>query len=372
MAEPIVSVVIPTYNRAYCIERTIESVLAQTHQSLDIVVVDDGSSDGTRDLFESAHFDDRVTYVYQENQGVSAARNRGLRLVRGDYIAFLDSDDIWKRWKLEVQLACLEALPLAGMVWTNMEAVDPSGHVIEANHLRTMYSTYDRFSNDELFEASYPLQEIVPGLAQVVGVSKLYFGDIFSPMAIGNLVHTSTILVRRERLEKVGEFNTDLRFAGEDYDFHLRTCREGPVALIDVSAIEYQTGRDDQLTRPSHAIHMAENYLRTITMVVEKDRDRISLPRVMLDGAFSEAHAWIGQCRLEMGETQIARRHFRESLRIKPRQLRTSWLLLLTCLPSWFQRHLRQFYRWVMSAHSHRRGGKRSSSVVRASVNEQH
>lgn len=349
MAEPIVSVVIPTYNRAYCIERTIESVLAQTHQSLDIVVVDDGSSDGTRDLFESAHFDDRVTYVYQENQGVSAARNRGLRLVRGDYIAFLDSDDIWKRWKLEVQLACLEALPLAGMVWTNMEAVDPDGRVVDARHLRTMYSTYDRFTDDELFEASYPLKEIVPQMATVVGEGTLYFGDIFSPMAIGNLVHTSTVLLRRERLEKVGGFNTDLRIAGEDYEFHLRTCREGPVALVDIAAIEYQIGREDQLTRPSYVIHLAENYLRTITTVVEKDRARISLPSAMLDSALAEAYAWIGQCRLDMGETGEARRRFFQSLRINPWQMRTSQLLLLTCLPGWLQQSVMGVYRRVVS-----------------------
>ena len=357
MAESLVSVVIPTYNRAYCIERAIDSVLAQTHQALDIVVIDDGSSDGTRDLFENTRLDDRIRYVYQENQGVSAARNHGLSMVRGNYVAFLDSDDIWKPWKLELQLACLESLPRAGMVWTNMEAIDPSGRVIEPNHLRTMYSTYDLFSNDELFEASYPLEEIVPGLARVVGDGALYFGDLFSPMAIGNLVHTSTTLLRRERLKKVGGFNTELRVAGEDYEFHLRTCREGPVALIDVATIEYQTGRADQLTRPSHAIYLAENYLRTITATFENDRDRIALPSAMIDKAFSQAHAWIGQSLLDMGETRKARRHISQSLRISPRQMRSSGLLLLTFLPRWLQRRLRQAYRGVMFACRRARSG---------------
>jgi len=237
-----------------------------------------------------------------------------------------------------------------------MEAVDPNGRVVEPNYLRTMYSTYDLFSNDELFEAAYPVAEIVPGLAHVLGDGALYFGDIFSPMAMGNLVHTSTVLLRRERLEQVGGFNTDLRVAGEDYEFHLRTCRQGPVALIDVAAIEYQIGREDQLTMPANSIHLAENYLRTITTVFEQDRDRTTLPSAMLDGARAQAHAWIGTCRLDMENPGDARRHFLQSLRFDPRQGRISLLLLLACLPKDLWQGLRRTYRQVVSADNNEPG----------------
>src|SRR4051812_13032545 len=92
----LVSVVIPTYNRAYILGRALDSLLAQTYRNLDIIVVDDGSTDGTRDLIaEKYSHDSRIRYVYQDNQGVSAARNSGLRLMRGDYVALLDSDDVW-------------------------------------------------------------------------------------------------------------------------------------------------------------------------------------------------------------------------------------------------------------------------------------
>src|SRR5262249_18289202 len=82
--------------------------------------------DGTRELIAERYRDEpRVRYIHQSNAGVSAARNHGLRLARGQYIALLDSDDIWLPWKVEAQLACLDALPTAGMIWTDMDAIGP-------------------------------------------------------------------------------------------------------------------------------------------------------------------------------------------------------------------------------------------------------
>jgi hypothetical protein len=83
-------------------------------------------------------------------------------------------------------------------------------------------------------------------------------------MVVGNLIHTSTILLRRERAEKVGLFDDTLKYSGEDFNFHLRTCRSGPVAFADVASIEYRVGAADQLTRPEYNIHIAKNFLKTI------------------------------------------------------------------------------------------------------------
>src|SRR5687768_1729437 len=130
MVSGLVSVVIPTYNRAYCVRRAIDSALAQTYPHLEVIVVDDGSTDGTAELMRTAYgHDGRVRYHRQANGGVSAARNRGIALARGEYVALLDSDDRWKPWKLQAQVACLEHAPDVGMVWTDMEAVDPDGKV---------------------------------------------------------------------------------------------------------------------------------------------------------------------------------------------------------------------------------------------------
>ena len=103
MNKPLVTVIIPTYNRAKTIERSINSVLSQSYSNLELIVVDDGSSDNTKSVVENID-DSRVRYIWQNNSGACAARNNGINNARGEYIAFNDSDDTWKPNKLEKQL----------------------------------------------------------------------------------------------------------------------------------------------------------------------------------------------------------------------------------------------------------------------------
>lgn len=102
-----VSVIIPTFNRARTIEKSVKSVLCQTYSNLEVIIVDDGSTDNTRELIESLN-DSRIKYIYQENAGACAARNRGVCNATGEYIAFHDSDDVWHKDKIEKQLECFE------------------------------------------------------------------------------------------------------------------------------------------------------------------------------------------------------------------------------------------------------------------------
>src|SRR5215470_7379907 len=104
---PKVSVVIPTYNRAAKVQKGIRSALAQTFSDLEVIVVDDGSADDTGKVLAEA-FGDRIRYCYQSNQGASAARNKGITEARGEWIAFLDSDDEWEHDKLEWQFQALQ------------------------------------------------------------------------------------------------------------------------------------------------------------------------------------------------------------------------------------------------------------------------
>ena len=104
-----VSVIIPTYNRAQVVGEAIDSVLSQTYNDLELIVVDDGSQDETRSVVSS--YNSQVTYLHQEHQGVSAARNRGIELARGKYLSFLDSDDLWLKEKLYLQMEGMKSDP---------------------------------------------------------------------------------------------------------------------------------------------------------------------------------------------------------------------------------------------------------------------
>lgn len=332
MASPLVSVIIPTYNRADCLAQTLSSVFAQTHREIEVLVVDDGSTDGTRAQLERCYGGDpRLRYLYQANRGVSAARNHGMREARGAYIALLDSDDTWMPWKLEAQLGCMAAFPEAGMIWTDMQAVDAADRVIDPLYLRGMYDAYRWFTDEQLFSVARPVADVLNPVPEPLAEAFVRYGDIFSPMLMGNLVHTSTVLLRRERREQVGGFDESMK-TGEDYDFHLRTCRAGPVAFLAAATIRYRCGRPDQLSRDELMVDIARNFLRTIKPVIEQDRARITLPGWMINRSLSDGHQWLGEAALSAGQREEARTNLTVSLRLNPWQGRTA-ILLATALP---------------------------------------
>jgi GT2 family glycosyltransferase len=334
MSAPLVSVVVPTYNRAKLIGRTIDSALAQTYANVEVLVVDDGSTDDTAVFVEKQYGGEpRVRYVAKANGGPASARNVGFRESRGDYVALLDSDDTWSAWKLSLQIACMEQHRDLGMTWTDMEMIDATGAVVDPTHLRTMYHAYGWFSIDAIFPRCHALRAIAPELSDVVGDALLRCGDVFSKMIMGSLVHTSTVVLRRDRLDRVGRFDESLRGGGEDYDFHLRTARHGLVGLLDLATTRYQQGCDDRLTHKRFQIDMAMNALHTIERALADDAEAIDLPDALVRQALAKTHAWIGFERLERGEADLARRHYLASLRAWPWQPAVAKPLFFSLLP---------------------------------------
>jgi glycosyltransferase involved in cell wall biosynthesis len=205
-----VSVVIPTFNRARKVVRAITSVLSQTFTDIEIIVVDDGSTDGTNKVVEQ--FDDFVTYVaHSSNLGVSAARNTGIKTSSGPLIAFLDSDDHWLPEKLAAQVGFFDEHPGAGVCQTeelwirNGRRVNPM-----KKHLKPS-------------------------------------GDIFEPSLKLCLVSPSAVMLKRCLLDKVGSFDEDLPVC-EDYDLWLRISCRYTVHLIREPLVVKEGGHPDQLS----------------------------------------------------------------------------------------------------------------------------
>jgi glycosyltransferase involved in cell wall biosynthesis len=346
MGDQLVSVIVPTYNRAYCLADAVNSVLAQSHRNVEVIIIDDGSTDQTTQLVATNWGRDRrVKYFVQANQGVTAARNQGLARATGDFIAFLDSDDRWKPWKLATQIAAMDHSPEIGMVWTDMEAVDANGALIHPAYLKIMYNNYLRFTQEQLFSGTYRLAKFMPDAPDTVLGGTLHVGTIYSQMFMGSLVHTSTVMLRRDRLTAVKGFNEALKLFGEDYDFHLRTCREGPVGFIDLSSAEYRIGMPDRLTHDRNRAIGFANVLTTITQAWQRDRDRIELPPRLVRHRFAEVNAWLGEALLDSGQRGKAARKLTRSLWLQPAQSRTARLLALSLLPASVGNSMRSAFR---------------------------
>lgn len=196
---PSVSVVIPVFNGAKYLRHTIESVLAQSYPEIEIVAVDDGSSDDSPHILKG--FDNRVRVIRQPNFGVAVARNRGILAARGDCVAFLDQDDWWRPEKVSRQVACLDD-PSVGLVHT---------HTIYFDDLRQ--------------EVSAPLDpEAHP---------EEYVGWCYEKLLFGNAICNSSVIVRRELFARSGL--CDLQIAGntvQDYDLWLRLARITQFAYV--------------------------------------------------------------------------------------------------------------------------------------------
>jgi glycosyltransferase involved in cell wall biosynthesis len=225
-----VSVIIPTYNRGWIVRDAIDSVLGQTYADFELIVVDDGSTDRTPQILDA--YGDRLRVIRQANQGVSAARNRGIGDASGPLIALLDSDDIWLPAKLGVQVDFFEKNPAALICQTE--------EIWIRNGLRVNPGKRHRKPSGMIFERSLELC----------------------------LVSPSAVMVRRELFEKVGLFDESLP-ACEDYDLWLRVGCRFPVHLIDKPLTIKRGGHEDQLSRqPS----LDRYRIRSLVRLIEAGR----------------------------------------------------------------------------------------------------
>jgi len=330
MNKDLVSVIIPTYKRALKCKAAVESVLSQTHAHVEVVVVDDGSKDNTREVISG--LDKRIKYVHKTNAGVTAARNTGLEAATGDYVAFLDDDDIWFPWKLEAQLSVLRKYPKVGMVWTDMRAVSPDGTLMYDSYLKHMYHAYRYFDRERHFSVKLFLKDTWEQCPEGLKAARVYMGNIFSWMFMGNLVHTSTVLLRKSWQEAIGGFDEDLLKSGEDYDFHFRTCRLGDVAYIDASSIDYRVGAPDQLTAPEYMIWGAQNNLTTVLKMLARAEHEIQLPKTLMRKRMSGAYGWVGMMKFHLDHGD-ARSYLWASVKYDPLQVMIPSFLFLSFMP---------------------------------------
>jgi glycosyltransferase involved in cell wall biosynthesis len=207
-----VSVVIPTYNRRAVLLEAIASARAQTHAGLEILVCDDGSSDGSRDAVAAlAAADARIRWIQGEHSGRPGTnRNRGIRAASGDWIAFLDSDDLWRPDKLERQLAAAQAAPPAGFVYSYAQERLPGGSLRRMTPFRVRRE-----------------------------------GRMLETLLFYSLIQTPTVLVRRDLLARAGLFDEAMGLTiGEDYELFLRIAAIADFRFVPEDLVTCRTQPD--------------------------------------------------------------------------------------------------------------------------------
>ena len=273
---PTVSVIIPTYNRANLIEKAIKSVLSQTYQDFEIIiVVDDGSTDNTEEIMKGFK-DKRVKYIkeYKENRGISVARNTGIKMAKGKYIALLDSDDEWLPEKLDKQIKVFKSeFPEVGVVYSNALYIDESGKNMNR-----------KLRNSKKAEG-------------------YIYEDLLGKSCVGS---PSSFLIKKECFNRVGLFD-DLLSGQEDWDMWIRIAKYYRFALIKIPLVKYRL-HFNQISKNLRVINIAAN------RILVKYVNELEIRR----GAHSKHYFYIGNRFCHMGKTKEGQRYLCKAISLYP------------------------------------------------------
>lgn len=305
---PLVSVIVPTYNGEVFVRETLDSVLAQDYAPLELIVCDDGSSDGTMAIL--AGYEDRIRLIRQQNQGVAAARNNAALVARGEFLAFLDHDDVWESNLLSTLVPLLVSQSGVDLAYADAWIIDRNG---ERRGRRGAFLHYAE-------------------------------GQVFDALLRGNFIPVETTLLRAKLFFELGGCDTTLRYL-EDYELCLRIARRTSVALHREPLARYRIHERNL----SHDLEpMLIEWLRVIdtladrvgaltdaqALVLARERDRLTVDlawRALRRGDLAASDAWIARAGQHAQPGKRARvRCLRAILGLLPRALGSA---LLRCLP---------------------------------------
>lgn len=305
---PRFSVIVPTYNRANYVTEAIESILSQSFQDHEIIVVDDGSTDNTKDVL--ARYEGRIRYIYQANSGVSAARNAGIRHAQGEWLAFLDSDDIWLPDYLACQMEQINRNTAAVMCMTNFLRFKANGAVIDLFEYYSIDSPKGTKADTWIIER--PLAFIIQK----------------------GMGHLPTTVFKRENFAKAGPFNETITFC-EDFQAVLKMCLQGPLSICN-RPLAHTIRRHESIDNLTSLWTSNHLYCRNVMSAIYEDilsqvhlteRER-RVVSVMLSGNKKA----VGNLHLRSGDIHLARCSYRAALSLDP-SLNSLRRLVVSYLP---------------------------------------
>lgn len=282
----LVSILIPAYNVEKYIERSLESALNQTYKNIEVVVVDDGSTDGTAEIIKKYQSDRRVKYVYQNNKGLASARNTAMKNAEGEYFAMLDADDVFLPEKIEYQIRYLEANKDCDICYSDL------------------WLFYEN-KPDQLVKTSY----------------KFYSGsDVFPQLLKRSFINTLTVMLRRSAVNKFGYLNEKYRYA-EDLEYFLRLSYAGAkfcflnekLAKFCIRQVgHHQSGFESDLNNKLSTLQIYEELSQKMT---DEERDKYNMKR------------HIGFWQMKCALVYLINKNKKESLKYFLKSAKTNFLL---------------------------------------------
>lgn len=297
---PLVSVVIASYNSASTLAETLDSVLAQTYPRVEIVVVDDGSTDRTPELL--AEYGASVRAVRKPNGGLASARNAGCEAAHGDFIALLDADDLCAPERISAQVSFMLSFPDILLCSSEFSSFDASGELAArdaANYYSSLGSA--RGGLEGIYGPSHQLT--IDGFgaprSDDAMTCRVFAGTAYPAIAYGSFIHPPTVMFRRSAWERCGRFDESIR-NGCDWEWMTRVCRAGRVGYIDQPLLHYRRSAN-QLSGRNHKLQVYLDILGNLERFV---RDDPSL-------AGERMQRCIGEARLNVAEAQTSTHRLR-------------------------------------------------------------
>ncbi len=327
--KPLISVIIPTYNRAQLVRQAVESVLQQRGDfAFDIIVIDDGSTPQTEQVLQ--RFGGSIRYVRQANAGLNPARNHGLRLARGEFIALLDDDDVWLPFKTSSLLAALRAFPQAGFVHSNFFIWKPQGDTRRPDGLRTWFPR--AFTWEEMYHETRALELPRSGLDASTEAATAYFGDVYYWSLFAPMVLPSTAIIRRESLWEGFQF-PEVDSVG-DWEFFARLSHKCGCAFVPVETTLNRSHEDAvRLTRVDPSLRLRRR-IGLIHRLWREDSDFMREKGEEVDRTEAECLRKLARLRISNGSGAEARQALRELSRLEGRVTPGSAILWsLSCIP---------------------------------------
>ena len=251
--QPLVTVVIPAYNAAAYIREAVDSALAQTYKNIEVIVVNDGSTDGTARIMEPYAREKKIVYIEQPNKGLSGARNTGIRSAKGEFIALLDSDDIFLPTKIERQIGYLLNHPQCGVCYCDLL------HFYEEEPGKLLKLDYRYYSGDE----------------------------VFSHLLHANFINPLSVVLRKSEIDRVGVFDESYR-RSEDWEYWMRLVRHGvrfdhlPEVLAKYRMRKTSMSYDwkSEIQRKRTTLQIIESMNATMTPAERKKYDMLAILRM--------------------------------------------------------------------------------------------